>query len=222
MSSFGSELRKRRQEHGFSLRQLAGRVTYAFGHVSKVESGVRTPTREFAEAVDRELGADRALVGLLEQQHRQQHTPAGPSEVPADLPPVGPVVGREHDLAALSAAAAGPVSPGASPVLTVDGAPGVGKTSVALRWAHSVREHYPDGQLHANLRGFDPSSPPADPSNVAEEFLRRYRQASNKSLDDVATEFGYTPQELGDIERGKARPPVLETVKKISSYLESK
>ncbi|KKK55071.1 hypothetical protein LCGC14_3078250 [marine sediment metagenome] len=53
-------------------------------------------------------------------------------------------------------------------------------------------------------------------------LLRRYRQAANKSLSDLATEFGYTPQELSDIERGKARPPVLETVKKISSYLEGK
>lgn len=51
-------------------------------------------------------------------------------------------------------------------------------------------------------------------------LLRRYRQASNKTLGDVATEFGYTLHGLSDIERGKARPPVLETVKKISSYLE--
>ena len=209
MSSFGSELRKRRQEQGFSLRVLAGRVNYAFGHVSKVESGVRTPTREFAEAADRELGADRALLELIEQQQRQQHTPTGPSDVPADLPPVGPVVGRESDLAALSTAAAAPSSPGASPVLTLDGAPGVGKTSVALRWAHSVREQYPDGQLHADLRGFDPSSPPADPTNVAEEFLRRLGTPSSQ----IPAELGQRSELLRSMLDGRRMLIVLDNAR---------
>lgn len=53
-------------------------------------------------------------------------------------------------------------------------------------------------------------------------LMRRYRQASNKTLGDVATEFGYTHQELSDIEGGKSKPFSLEEVRKISSYLEEK
>ncbi len=53
-------------------------------------------------------------------------------------------------------------------------------------------------------------------------LLRRYRQASDKTINDLATEFGYTPQELSDIEGGKSKPFSLETIKRISSYLEGK
>ena len=53
-------------------------------------------------------------------------------------------------------------------------------------------------------------------------LLRRYRQASNKTLADLSTEFGYTPLAFSDIERGKSKPFSLEEVRKISSYLERK
>ncbi|GAA1636848.1 ATP-binding protein [Actinoplanes couchii] len=51
------------------------------------------------------------------------------------------------------------------------GTAGVGKTSLALRWAHSVRQDFPHGQLYANLRGYDPGQP-ADPGSVLDRFLR--------------------------------------------------
>ncbi|WP_196222562.1 hypothetical protein [Micromonospora sp. CP22] len=47
----------------------------------------------------------------------------------------------------------------------------MGKTALALRWAHAVRQHFPDGQLYANLRGYDPGQP-SQPEQVLDRFLR--------------------------------------------------
>lgn len=56
-SSFGQLLRARRRERGLSLAQLATRLYFDKGHVSKVETDKRTPSMEFAQACDRVLDA---------------------------------------------------------------------------------------------------------------------------------------------------------------------
>ena len=56
-SSFGQLLRARRREQGLSLAQLATRLYFDKGHVSKVETDKRTPSMEFAQACDRVLDA---------------------------------------------------------------------------------------------------------------------------------------------------------------------
>ncbi|WP_433233386.1 ATP-binding protein [Micromonospora sp. CA-248260] len=53
----------------------------------------------------------------------------------------------------------------------ITGTAGVGKTSLALRWAHRARHRFPDGQLYANLRGYDPGEP-TRPEVVLDRFLR--------------------------------------------------
>src|SRR4051812_29741144 len=52
-------------------------------------------------------------------------------------------------------------------VATVSGTAGVGKTAVAVRWAHRVA----DGQLYVNLRGFDPGGTVLDPAEAVRGFL---------------------------------------------------
>lgn len=56
-------------------------------------------------------------------------------------------------------------------VTVIGGAPGVGKTTLALRFAHRIAERFPDGQLFADLRGFDPSHRAAEPAEILQRFL---------------------------------------------------
>lgn len=59
---------------------------------------------------------------------------------------------------------------GAVPVALVTGTPGVGKTALAIHWAHQARGRFGDGQLYANLRGYDLDLP-ATPAEVLNRFL---------------------------------------------------
>jgi DNA-binding SARP family transcriptional activator len=52
---------------------------------------------------------------------------------------------------------------GVPPVAVITGTAGVGKTTLAIRFARRVAPLFPDGQLYVNLRGFDPSGAPAEP-----------------------------------------------------------
>ena len=56
-------------------------------------------------------------------------------------------------------------------IVAIDGAPGVGKTTLAVHWAHQVAHAYPDVQLYLNLRGYGPGEP-VSPSAAAETLLR--------------------------------------------------
>jgi DNA-binding SARP family transcriptional activator/Tfp pilus assembly protein PilF len=85
-----------------------------------------------------------------------------PRELPAD---VEGFTSREVELAELDylLPVTGPPAPGAprGPVVisAVAGTAGVGKTALAVRWAHRVADSFPDGQLYVNLRGYDPGQP---------------------------------------------------------------
>ncbi|MFE9930272.1 BTAD domain-containing putative transcriptional regulator [Streptomyces sp. NPDC005533] len=60
---------------------------------------------------------------------------------------------------------------GQVPAALVTGFPGVGKTALAVRWAHRVRERFPDGQLYGDLHGYGDRRA-LDPGKVLASFLR--------------------------------------------------
>ncbi|MEU6245414.1 BTAD domain-containing putative transcriptional regulator [Streptomyces sp. NPDC047024] len=92
---------------------------------------------------------------------------AAPVVPPAELLPRAPrgFQGRTEELAALSRAAAGE-----APVCLITGPAGVGKTALALQWAHHKAAVFPDGRLYADLRGFSETGEPAL-TDVLREFL---------------------------------------------------
>jgi DNA-binding SARP family transcriptional activator len=62
-------------------------------------------------------------------------------------------------------------APGTATICAISGMGGVGKTALALRWAHQVTGAFPHGQLYVNLRGFGPSDGPAPPGEALIGFL---------------------------------------------------
>jgi len=101
-------------------------------------------------------------------------TPAGvPLPVPRQLPPAVPhVAGRTAELAVLDSLIDRAARHCTTVVISaISGMAGVGKTALAVAWAHRVADQFPDGHLYANLRGFDPDGQALDPSDVARDFL---------------------------------------------------
>lgn len=87
-----------------------------------------------------------------------------PYQLPA--PPAG-FTARSAELAWLDEAAA---DRSIAVTVTISGLAGVGKTALALRWAHTVESRFPEGVLYVNLRGFDPAGGPLTPADVARWF----------------------------------------------------
>jgi tetratricopeptide (TPR) repeat protein len=92
--------------------------------------------------------------------------------VPRQLPlAVRGFTGRTEHLAVMDALLPAAQHDGGTVVISaVDGTAGVGKTTLAVQWAHRVQHLFPDGTLFANLRGYGPGEP-ASPSEVLQAFL---------------------------------------------------
>jgi DNA-binding SARP family transcriptional activator len=149
--------------------------------------------------LDEELGIDpgqalRDLETAILQQAPALDVPAPAgvstaplAPVPAQLPPALPTfAGRSTELSSLDVLAGvaagapaqagpalghGPAVPAAMAICAVSGTAGVGKTALAVHWAHRVAGRFPDGQLYVNLRGFDPAGTALDPGQALGGFL---------------------------------------------------
>ena len=96
--------------------------------------------------------------------------------VPRQLPGMAAdFTGRAAELAALDSMLeqAGGQQPGTVVISAIGGTAGVGKTALAVRWAHQAARRFPGGQLYANLRGYDPAQPMAA-AGVLGGFLRAF------------------------------------------------
>jgi DNA-binding SARP family transcriptional activator len=93
--------------------------------------------------------------------------------VPRQLPAaVAGFVGRSKELGVLADLTDRLSANGGSVVvLAIVGAAGIGKTALAVHWAHQVSKRFPDGQLYVNMRGFDPVMQPMQLTEVMRGFL---------------------------------------------------
>jgi DNA-binding SARP family transcriptional activator len=159
------------------------------GHPDEPAGQQDVPPSPHGDPAPRQRQAGRVQAGRVQ---------AGPP-VPAQLPPdVRGFTGRHAELAALDglAAASGTAANGAGgrplPIGIVAGVAGVGKTGLALHWSHRARCRFPDGQLYADLRGYDAGQEPRPPAAVLDGFLRALGVPGNQvpgGLDERAALF---------------------------------
>lgn len=155
---------------------------YAEEHDSMKNLSLRTGVNEFW----------RPRYTVLEHAFMQAQRPrtgAGPVAkpaiervVPRQLPPaVAHLAGRAAELDTLDSLIdrlAGSAS--AAVICSIGGMAGIGKTALAVSWAHRVRSRFPDGQLYVDLRGFTPGGSVVSPDEAVRGFLDAFAVAPQR------------------------------------------
>jgi DNA-binding SARP family transcriptional activator len=115
--------------------------------------------------------------------------PVAPRQLPRA--PAG-FLGRGTELAVLTAGLdhAGAPGPGMVVISAIGGTAGVGKTALAVHWAHQVAHRFPGGQLYVNLRGFDPSGTPVTPGEAIRGFLDALDVPAGRIPRDLPSQTG--------------------------------
>jgi tetratricopeptide (TPR) repeat protein len=154
--------------------RVAGQLILALYRSGRQADGLEQ-FQEVRRRLAEELGTDpgpqlRDLhQQLLEGEPVVVPAPRASTPTPRQLPVVPRLfVGRVDELARVDKVLGG--ERGESPVLAVVGAAGIGKTTLALHWAHRAADRFPDGQLYADLRGYAPGAA-ASPEVVVRGFL---------------------------------------------------
>ncbi|BCY10353.1 SARP family transcriptional regulator [Actinoplanes sp. L3-i22] len=157
-----AELRELTREHPLRER-LWGQLMLAL-HRTERRADALDAYREIRRALVDELGVEPGPA--LQRIHRTiladtpptdpPPAPAPQSGGPAQLPaPVAAFTGRDHDLNRLDTLRAG------ASIVVICGTAGVGKTALAVQWAHTLRGRYDGGQLYLDLRGYATAGPVA-------------------------------------------------------------
>jgi DNA-binding SARP family transcriptional activator/tetratricopeptide (TPR) repeat protein len=119
--------------------------------------------------------------------------------VPAQLPhDIWGFTGRVASLSALDALLASGYAGSTVVISAIAGTAGVGKTALAVHWAHRVRAKFPHGQLYVNLRGFDPAGSMKDPDGVIRGFLDALQVPSSQVPSDPAAQSALYRSLLAD------------------------
>ncbi|MER6430425.1 tetratricopeptide repeat protein [Streptomyces sp900105245] len=159
---------EKRSGRTLDRRELARRLSVSTSSLYAYLNGTTLPGTGVFDALLAALGVFGPEAGRLatlrdeaDAARRLRPTvPRGPAAVfptPRQLPLSHPVfVGRDAELARLDAlqGTSEDGTTGRAAVAVVEGTAGVGKTALALHWAHQARARFPDGQLYVDLRGF--------------------------------------------------------------------
>lgn len=196
-ADFGRWLRSARDAAQLTQEELAERAAVSVRTIQTLEAGrIKVPR----QATQRRL---RTALAAADQQAGPTE-PAGPADpvevgqpdrvVPAQLPlDVYGFVGRDTAMARLDALLdarlGAPADSQPVAVAAVLGTAGVGKTSLAVHWAHRVRHRFADGQLYVDLRGFDPQEAPLDPGRAVCWLLDGLGVAAERIPADDSARF---------------------------------
>jgi DNA-binding SARP family transcriptional activator len=179
----------------------SGRRAEALEAYRAVSRGVRGQLgldvgRDLADLHQAILAADASLV---QPATTPAQAPSAPRQLPSDLPDF---TGRAADLAGLDGLAARVLEEAAGtggqrPIVisAIDGTAGVGKTALAVHWAHRIEHLFPDGQLFLNLRGYGPERP-VDPLDALEHMLRSLGVPAARVPDGVDARSALLRSEL--------------------------
>jgi DNA-binding SARP family transcriptional activator/tetratricopeptide (TPR) repeat protein len=163
------------------VQELLMMALYRSGHPAEALAAFRRLRQMLAAELGVEPGGhlqrlhQRMLARDPALASRPEASPVPVQRVtPRQLPAaVAGFTGRTAELNALTRILdqAGAASPGTVVICVIGGTAGVGKTALALHFAHQAAGRFPDGQLHANLRGFAPSGTAATPAEAVRGFL---------------------------------------------------
>ncbi|HEX7302657.1 AfsR/SARP family transcriptional regulator [Lentzea sp.] len=118
--------------------------------------------------------------------------------VPRQLPPgLATFTGRNADLARLDRLLSTNTTGRAVVVSAIGGSAGVGKSALAVHWAHQVRARFPDGQLVVNLRGYDREEP-LTPHDALGQLLRGLGRPAGEIPDQTDQRVGVYRSLLAD------------------------
>lgn len=166
---------------------VAGGVVQARTVVGGVHEGAQH-AHASGNAEIRQAGRDQYNAGGDVYVHPSEQ----PMVVPQQLPPAPRLfTGRADELEALTAALGDATQRGVPVVISaIGGAGGIGKTWLALHWAHCHAHRFPDGQLFVNLRGFDPSGQPMTQAEAVRGLLDALGVAPQSIPVDLEAQVG--------------------------------
>jgi DNA-binding SARP family transcriptional activator/tetratricopeptide (TPR) repeat protein len=176
------------------LVELHMAALYRQGRSAEALDVYRQARTRLAEELGLEPGpALRELQGVI-LRGEQLPGPEAPALTgyrirPAHLPPdLRTFAGRTQHLRRLDALL--DQGNGTVVISAITGTAGVGKTSLAVHWAHRIADRFPDGQLHVNLRGFDPHGTAMSPSEALGTFLEAFDIPPQRIPDSLTARVG--------------------------------
>ena len=147
-------------------------AVYRTGHQMLVDelgldpgAELRQLERTILAGTTRDAPAGPAFAVASGEPNRQRVVVPFPAQLPRD---VADFTGRSEEVAAISRRLGAERSTTAVPIVVVTGPAGVGKSALVTHVAHLTRIHFPDGQVHVDLRG---TRGPQEPASVLARVL---------------------------------------------------